>query len=310
MPEPSVHHQKETDADQQTITIQKEIIMKTIDNAVLAGYNAGIERDRLRTGIGLIEFERTKEILLEKLPKPPAVIYDIGGAYGEYAWWLASLGYEVHLFDLSETNIAMSAELAAEYPGIKLASATVSDARSIPCPDNSADAVLLMGPLYSITEYEERILAIEECGRLLKDDGILFSAALTPYSVLVPRIALYHIDDTAMRRELDDPAVMSIIERALEDGCYINPEKKIVSGLGSSHLHTAKALKEELSTGGFDTATVHGVMGGAWLAPNLDELLANEELKAVLMKTVRMLDTHEEIIGLSGHLLAVSIKKA
>lgn len=283
--------------------------MKTIDTAVLAGYNAGIERERLRTGIGLIEFERTKEILLEKLPKPPAVIYDIGGAYGEYAWWLASLGYEVHLFDLSVTNIAMSAELAAEYPGVKLASATVSDARSIPRPDKSADAVLLMGPLYSITEYEERILAIEECGRLLKDDGVLFSAALTPFSVLVPRIALYHIDDTAKRRELDDPAVMSVIERALEDGCYINPEKKIVSGLGSSHLHTAKALREELSTGGFDTATVHGVMGGAWLAPNLDELLANEETKAVLMKTVRMLDTHEEIIGLSGHLLAVSRKK-
>ena len=283
--------------------------MKTIDNTVLAGYNAGIERDRLRTGIGLIEFERTKEILLEKLPKPPAVIYDIGGAYGEYSWWLASLGYEVYLFDLSETNIAMSAELATDYPGVKLVSATVCDARSIPRLDKSADAVLLMGPLYSITEYEERILAIEECGRLLKDDGILFSAALTPYSVLVPRIALYHIDGTAKRRELDDPAVISMIERALEDGSYCNPEKKIASGLGSSHLHTAKALREELSEGGFDTATVHGIMGGAWLAPNLDELLANEETKAVLMKTVRMLDTHEEIIGLSGHLLAVSRKK-
>ena len=280
--------------------------MKTIDTAVLAGYNAGIERDRLRTGIGIIEFERTKEIMLEKLPKPPAVIYDIGGAYGEYAWWLASLGYEVHLFDLSETNIAMSAELTVEYPGTKLASAMVSDARSIPRTNKSADAVLLMGPLYSITEYEERILAIEESCRLLKDDGILFSAALTPFSVLVPRIALYHIDDTVKRRELDNPAVMSVIERALEDGCYINPEKKIVSGLGSSHLHTAKALREELSVGGFDTATVHGVM----LAPNLDELLANVETKAVLMKTVRMLDTHEEIIGLSGHLLAVSRKKA
>ena len=119
--------------------------MKTIDKAVLAGYNAGIERDRLRSGIGLIEFERTKEILLEKLPKPPAVIYDIGGAYGEYAWWLASLGYEVHLFDLSETNIAMSAELAAEYPGASLASALVCDARNLPRPDKSADAILLMG---------------------------------------------------------------------------------------------------------------------------------------------------------------------
>lgn len=284
--------------------------MKTIDAAVLAGYNAGIEKDRLRTGIGLIEFERTKEILLEKLPEPPAVIYDIGGAYGEYSWWLSSLGYEVHLFDLSETNIKMSGELAAEYPGVALKSAMVCDARSIPRPDKSADAILLMGPLYSITEYDERILAVKESCRLLKDDGILFSAALTPYSVLVSRLAVYREDDTKKRKELDDPAVISIIERALVDGCYINPERKIANGLGSSHLHTAKALREELSHGGFNTLSVHGVMGGAWLAPNLDELLKNEDTRKLLMKTVRMLDTHEEIIGLSGHLLAVSRKKA
>lgn len=58
--------------------------MKTIDNAVLAYYEEGREYNRLRTGIGLIEFERSKEILLEALPTPPAVIYDIGGAYGDY----------------------------------------------------------------------------------------------------------------------------------------------------------------------------------------------------------------------------------
>ena len=282
--------------------------MKTIDATVLAGYNAGTERNRLREGIGLIEFERTKEILLEKLPPPPAVIYDIGGAYGEYAWWLALRGYEVHLFDLSETNIAMSAELADEYPGTCLAAATVCDARSIPRPDASADAVLLMGPLYSITEYEERILAIRESRRLLKGGGLLFSAALTPYSVLVSRLAVYHENDTPKRRELDDPAVLGIIERALEDGCYINPEKSIANGIGSSHLHTAKALREELRCGGFDASIVHGVMGGAWLAPNIHELMENESTRRTLMKTVRMLDTHEEIIGLSGHLLAVSRK--
>lgn len=284
--------------------------MKTIDTTVLAGYNAGIERDRLRTGVGRIEFARTKEILLEKLPKPPAVIYDIGGAYGEYAWWLASLGYEVHLFDLSETNIKMSEELAAAYPGVHLSAAEVCDARSVPRPDKSAAAVLFMGPLYSITEYEERILAIKESRRLLKDDGILFSGAITPFSVLVARLAVYHEDDTKKRRELDDPAVLSIIERALEDGCYINPERKIANGLGSSHLHTAKALREELACGGFTTDSVHGVMGGAWLAPNLEMLLDHEETRETLMKTVRMLDTHEEIIGLSGHLLAVSKKNS
>lgn len=282
--------------------------MKTIDKAVLAGYDAGIERGRLRTGIGLIEFERTKEILLEELPKAPAVIYDIGGAYGEYSWWLASLGYEAHLFDLSETNINMSEELAAEYPHARLASAQVCDARDIPRPDKSADAILLMGPLYSVTEYEERLLAIRESFRLLKDGGVLFSAALTPYSVLVPRIATYHVDDTKKGTELDDPAVLAIIERALTDGCYWNPERKIANGLGSSHLHTAKALREELAAGGFASSTVHGVMGGAWLAPNLDALLEEKKTKSLLMKTVRMLDAHEEIIGLSGHLLAVSKK--
>ena len=282
--------------------------MKTIDTAVLAGYDAGIERDRLRAGIGLIEFERTKEILLSELPKAPAVIYDIGGGYGEYSWWLSSLGYEVHLFDLSETNIKLSGELAGEYRGVALKSAMVCDARSIPRPDKSADAILLMGPLYSITEYEERILAIKESYRLLKDGGMLFSAALTPYSVLVSRLAVYHENDTKKRKELDDPAVMSMIERALADGCYINPEKKIANGIGSSHLHTAKALREELSCGGFDTQAVHGVMGGAWLAPNLNGLLENDETREVLMRTVRMLDAHEEIIGLSGHMLAVSRK--
>jgi len=51
---------------------------------------------------------------------------------------------------LSETNIQMSEELAIEYPGVTLKSAIVCDARSIPLPDKSADAILLMGPLYSI----------------------------------------------------------------------------------------------------------------------------------------------------------------
>lgn len=283
--------------------------MKTIDKSVLAGYNAGIEKNRLRTGIGLIEFERTKEILLEELPKPPAVIYDIGGGYGEYSWWLASIGYEVHLFDLSETNIEMSKDLFSEYPNAKLKDAMVCDARSIPRENNSADAILFMGPLYSITEYNERILALKEAYRLLKTNGIIFSAALTPYSVLLHCITVYHKEGKKKKNALDDPNIMAMIERELNDGCHINPDRKILNGLGTSHLHTAKALKNELENGGFADTIVHGVMGGAWLAPNLEELLENEEAKKSLMATVRLIDTHEEVIGLSGHLLAVSVKK-
>jgi len=279
--------------------------MKPIDKTVLDGYNAGIEKDRLRTGIGRVEFERTKELLIEHLPKPPAVVYDIGGGYGEYAWWLASMGYEVHLFDLSEKNIAMSHELASEFKGATLAASEVCDAREVPRADKSADAVLLMGPLYHITEYDERIKAIEESKRLLRDGGVLFAAALTPYSVLLHCTTLYHLEGRPKANALDDERFLSMIERELKDGCHINPERSVFGGLGTSHLHTAKALREELVRGGFADIFVHGVMGGAWLAPNLDALMDDPKTRETLMRTVRMLDGHEEIIGLSGHLLAV-----
>ena len=277
--------------------------MKTIDKAVLAYYEEGREYNRLRTDIGLIEFERTKEILLENLPSPPAVIYDIGGAYGEYSWWLASLEYEVHLFDLSETNIKLSKELAEEYPGCSLAASEVCDARKVPRADNSADAVLLMGPLYHIIDYCERIRALKECCRLLKPGGVIFSAALTPFSVLLDKLTVYSPGGGSY---LENPDFLAMVDRELNDGCHLNPNKEVYAGLGSSHLHTAKALKAELEAGGFSKTVVHGVMGDAWLANNIDELWKNEKSRNVLMTTVRLLDTHEEIIGLSGHLLAVS----
>ena len=283
--------------------------MNTIDKTVLAYYEAGREFNRLRTDVGLIEFERTKEILLENLPKPPAVIYDIGGAYGEYSWWLASLGYEVHLFDLSETNIKLSKELAKEYPTCSLSSSEVGDARNIPRADNSADAVLLMGPLYHITDYDERIKAIKESFRLLKNDGVIFTAALTPYSVLLYNITVYSPKGENKNTYLENTDFLAMVERELKDGCHINPNRDVYEGLGSSHLHTAKALKAELEVGGFSDSVVHGVMGGAWLVHDIDELWKNEISRNALMNTVRLLDKHEEIIGLSGHLLAVSKRK-
>ena len=280
--------------------------MKTIDRTVLAGYNAGIEWNRLHTDIGRIEFAYTKELLISHLPPPPAVIYDIGGGYGEYAWWLTSLGYEVHLFDLSETNIATSSELSERYPGYSLHRAEVCDARCVPRTDQTADAILLMGPLYHITDYKERISALTECHRLLKEEGILFAAALTPYSVLLHCITVYRTKHSSKQDALDNPAFLSMVRRELSDGHHENPERSVYDGLGTSHLHTAAALRTELSAGDFSDVKIHGVMGGAWLAHDIDTLWEDPAARETLMETVRMLDGHDEIIGLSGHLLAIA----
>lgn len=278
--------------------------MKTIDNNVLAGYNAGIERNRLRTDIGLIEFERTKELLREYLPEPPAVIYDIGGGYGEYSWWLASLGYRVHLFDISETNIKMSEELRAEYPGCSLEASEVCDARAVSRPDKSADAILLMGPLYHITDSSERITALCECKRLLKDAGVLFTAAITPYATLLWATTVFGVKN----RLLEDDDFMNMVERELQDGAHIKKDGGKYAGIGRSHFHSADELRNELLKGGFKENVIHNVVGAAWLAQDLDNLWKDPKAKEALMKTVRFLDTREDISGLSTHLLGISVK--
>lgn len=278
--------------------------MKSIDKEVLADYNAGVERGRLREGIGLIEFERTKELLKEYLPKPPAVIYDIGGGYGEYAWWLASLGYEVHLFDLSEKNITMSTELKEEYPDNSLAAAEVCDARKVNRTNNSADAILLMGPMYHIKDKDDRILALQECKRLLKENGVLFTAGITPYATLLWATTVYGVDN----RLIEEDAFIKMVERELSDGEHIKPLEKDSNyrGIGRSHFHSPKELKSELLQAGFIKTHIHGVVGAAWLAPNLNELWQNDKSKNALMKTVRLLDEREDIIGLSTHILGIS----
>lgn len=287
---------------------ERKKMMNTIDPSVLADYNAGIEYGRLRRGIGLIEWERSAELLREYLPPAPAVIYDIGGGYGEYAWYLADLGYEVHLFDLAETHIAMSHRLSSQYPNAKLAAAEVCDARQVPRPDSSADAVLLMGPLYHITQERERLRALRECRRLLKPGGILAAAALTPYSVLLHAISVYRSDAANANSHLEEEAFMQMVERELKDGQHINPEHAVYPGLGTSYLHTAQRLRTELMSGGFSDIHVHGMMGGAWLAHDIEKLWEDPTAREALMRSIRLLDGHNEIIGLSGHLLAFCTK--
>lgn len=276
--------------------------MKSIDKDVLAGYNAGIEKGRLHTDLGLIEFERTKEILCELLPPPPAVIYDIGGGYGEYSYFLSSLGYDVYLYDLSERNIEMSYELGKEQ-NLTLKCAAVADARSIDRPDASADAILLFGPLYHIVDYDERILCLKECRRLLKPNGLLFTAAITRYATTLWAITTYDRNEL-----LDETAFCDMIRHEIKTGNHIKNPNSRYSGIGRSYFHLPDELKDEIEASGFKNTDIRGVIGPCWLIPNIDEVWHDESKRESIMRIVRLLEKEKSIMGLSTHLLSISRK--
>lgn len=270
--------------------------MNTIDPNGLAGYNAGVEIGRLHRGLGLIEFARTKEILLEELPVPPAVIYDIGGAYGEYACWLAGLGYEVHLFDLAEAHIRMAGEFSVKA-GVTLAGAETADARAIPRPDASADVILLFGPLYHLTEASERRKCLAECMRLLKPGGKLFTANITCFATALKFTELYD-----RRPELDDDARYRLIEGTVRTGLHRGNE------IGLVYFHRPDELRREVAAAGFADVSLRGVIGPAWIVRNLDEVWDDPVKREAIMRIVRLLDREESLMGFSTHFLSLSVK--
>lgn len=270
--------------------------MNLIDPNGLAGYNAGVEKGRLHRGLGLIEFARTKEILLEELPPPPAVIYDIGGAYGEYAFWLSELGYAVHLFDLAEEHIRMARE--SNSHAIKpLAAMEAADARSIDRPDASADAILLFGPLYHIVDRAERAKCLAECGRLLKPGGKLFTANITCFSTALKYTELYD-----RRPVLDDAESYRMIEATVHTGLHRGNE------IGLVYFHRPEELRQEIAAAGFTNVELRGVIGPAWIIRNLDEVWTDPVKREAILRIVRLLEREESLMGFSTHFMSISGK--
>src|SRR5271168_4063680 len=118
------------------------------------------ESTRLLDGVGELQRDRTQDILKRHLTAAPATVFDIGGAAGVHALWLARRGYTVHLFDPVRLHVEQALTASRDQAEHPIASCSVADARNIDRPDDSADAVLLLGPLYHLIHREDRIKAL------------------------------------------------------------------------------------------------------------------------------------------------------
>ena len=262
-------------------------------------YNNGAEIGRLERGLGKVEFLRTKEILARYIDKGK-VVYDIGGGIGMYATWLAQKGNEVHLIELTKN--------AVEYAKVNMMKdcnfiAETGDARHINRPDESADVVLMMGPLYHLRNREERLLALREAFRVLKKGGLLISTGISKFSSMTWALSVYGEKNDF----LDDPVFFNMIKGEMSTGDHIRP-KEYPKFFAESYFTTSEEMKTEIIEAGYAVMKAIAVEGCIWFTPHLDEKWENEASRKRLLEIVRMTETEPEMMGMSPHFLVVARK--
>ena len=261
-------------------------------------YGGADEASRLRTGWFQLEQVRTQELILRHLPPAPSTIIDAGGGAGAYACWLAARGYKVHLIDPVPKHVEQARAASAQQPAHPLASAEVGDARRLPHGDASADAVLLLGPLYHLVEREDRLACLRQAHRVLRQGGLAWGAAISRFASLL---------DSLSHGFFDDPAFAPILARDLEDGQHRNPTDNPVY-FTDAFLHRPGELSRDFLAAGFQVVELVAIEGPGWLARDFDRLWNDSVQRERLLAAVRKVEREPSLMGATSHLMAIGRK--
>lgn len=268
-----------------------------LDAAITSFYEQTAEEDRLEHGPFLLEALRTRELIDRYAPPAPATVCDIGGGAGAYALWLAERGYTVHLLDATP-RLVEEARRRSTAGARPLASCEVGDARSTPFADMSADCVLLLGPLYHLTEAVDRQRALVEAARVLKPGRRLFAAAISRWASAL---------DGLVRDLLQDPAFAAIVERDIREGQHRNTTRRI-DYFTTAYFHRPDDLRAEVAAAGLTVDGLFGIEGPGWLLSDVGARLQDERRREDLIRVARLFESEPSVIGISAHLLAVARK--
>ena len=273
--------------------------MYQFSDEILSFYRQTQESKRLTKDVrGQIEFARTQEIITRYLPDPPAVVLDIGGGSGPYACWLAKAGYEVHLVDPVDLHVEQAKEASNQQPEHPIASISLGDARTLRFSSASADAVLLLGPLYHLIDKSERLLALREAHRVVKDGGVMVAAGISRFASLL---------DFFRKDRLGDSIYRGIVQNDLETGYHRNPTENL-EFFTDAYLHRPEELSSEIVEAGFQHQTTLAVQGPTWLFRSVESYWANPEQRAAVLDFIRKVEAEPSILGVSAHILAIGIK--
>lgn len=234
---------------------------------------------------------------LDRWVPPKAMVADIGVGGGHYAHFLAQRGCSIHLVDIAERLLHHAharlrvAGLQASILGSTAASAT--DLHAL--PDNSFDAVLLLGPLYHLCRLADRQQVVREAQRILKSGGVLFAAGIN-------RLAYFR--EMFQSHPKGVAGQEAFCRQHLADG---NVDPAHAPPLGFAHLTTVVEFRALFSSA-FDEELLVGVESFAGHNQKKLHLLNESERKAWL-DLIEATAPTDEGIGAAEHFLYVGRKQ-
>ena len=258
--------------------------------AMQAYYARDKERDRLAAGVGRVEFARTVEIVERTLPPTRAVVADVGGGPGRYTDWLVEAGHKVVHRDL----VAHHVEQVRARHGVEV-DAEVGDARALDLASGSVDVVLLLGPLYHLPRSEDRLLALREAARVLKPTGVVHVAAISRWAVRLDGILVQRFHET-------HPVLAEVVDEMERTG-VMGP---IAEAGFTGYAHTPDQLRAELEESGLVLRSVVPLEGVTFALGDIDERMDDPVQRALVLDTLRALESVPDLIGIGTHLLATA----
>ncbi|NLA48888.1 MAG: class I SAM-dependent methyltransferase, partial [Bacteroidales bacterium] len=191
---------------------------------IASAYDAGVDEEYGRLAgnpLRETEYRLITELLDEYIPEN-SVVVDIGAGPGRYAEYLLKRNCRVGLTDLSKKSLEAFTERMKNSPLKKniLFSKVSCATKPNRISNNSADALLLMGPMYHLITDEHRNAALQHCKRILKPGGFLFTIFL---SLLHEVVNINESlgseilsDNKGLREQIKEPAVTYTCFQSIE----------------------------------------------------------------------------------------------